>query len=99
MKVLRNIFLASIFFLSIVFLSFAIYPGIARFVHSINQAESSGYNTAGLYWSRPYQRFIPSDYETQAAIAFDFGIATLCVSGLFYGILVFAQRKTAKSNV
>jgi hypothetical protein len=51
------------------------------------------YNPAGLFWSRPYPRFVPWKYETYVTIAFDLGLAALCISGLFYGILVARRKK------
>jgi glucose uptake protein GlcU len=86
----------SAFFLAVVALGFLLQPIAVRIVRAANEGVSSGYNPAGLYWSRPYTRFIPSEYETGAAIAFDLGAAVACVSGLFYGITLLAQRKSAE---
>lgn len=96
MKALKKTFLVSIFLLTTVLVAFCIYPGIIHAVRLANEGVSSGYNTAGMYWSRPYTRFIPSEYEIGAAIAFDLGAAVACVSGLFYGITLLTQRKSAE---
>ena len=93
MKALKRVFLTSLFFLVNVAFAFCIYPAVTFVIHSLNQGVSSGYNPAGLFWSRLYPRFIPWEYETGAANAFDLGLATLCTSGLIYGILAKRQKK------
>jgi hypothetical protein len=95
-KALKKVFLVSLFLLTTVLVAFCIYPGILHAVRLANEGVSSGYNTAGLFWSRSYTRFIPSEYETETVIAFDLGVAVACVSGLFYGITLLARRKSAE---
>lgn len=99
MRAVRMVFLASLLFLATAVLAFCAYPWVQQAVHSINQGVSSGYNPEGLFWSRSYNRFIPSEYESQAAAAFDVGIAVLCVSGFFYGFLLLAQRRSASRQI
>ena len=94
MKALKWVLLASLFFLTNVAFAFCIYPGVSWVIHTLNHGVSSGYNPAGLFWSRPYPRFVPWQYESDVTIAFDLGLAVLCVSGLFYGILLAARRKS-----
>ena len=99
MQAIRRIFLASLFFLANASLAFWFYSGVHWAVRSLNRGTSSGYNPEGLFWSREYPRFIPWEYETAASIAFDLGLAALCVSGAFYGAMLIARRKKATAPV
>jgi hypothetical protein len=99
MRAVRMVFLASLLFLATAVLAFCAYPWVQPAIHSINQGVSSGYNPQGLFWSRPYNRFIPSEYESRAATAFDVGIAALGVFGSFYGFLLLAQRRSASRQI
>ena len=99
MQAIRRVLLASLFFLANISLAFWFYPGVTWAVRSLNRGISSGYNPAGLFWSREYSRFIPLEYETATSIAFDLGIAALCVSGAFYGAMLIARRKKATAPV
>jgi len=99
MQAIRRVFLASLFFLANASLAFWFYSGVHWAVRSLNRGISSGYNPEGLFWSREYPRFIPWEYETAASITFDLGLATLCVSGAFYGAMLIAKRKKATAPV
>lgn len=83
----------SAFFLAVVALGFLLHPAAVWTVRTANDGASSGYNSAGLYWSRPYTRFIPAQYELGFALALDLGLAALGVCGVFYGVTLAARRK------
>jgi hypothetical protein len=82
----------SAFFLGVVVLGFLLHPAAVWIVTAANDGVSSGYNTAGLYWSRPYTRFIPEQYESGFALALGQGLAALGVCGVFYGARLTARR-------
>jgi hypothetical protein len=83
----------SAFFLAVVVLGFLLHPAAAWIVTIANDGVSSGYNSAGLYWSRPYTRFIPEQYESGFALALSLGLAALCACGVFYAVGLTARRK------
>lgn len=101
---MKKIALWSAFSLVVVVLCFLLHPASVWIVRAVNDGESSGCvpsgpNYSGWCWSRPYTRFIPTEYEAATALALDAGLAILCVSGVFYELPMIAKRKRTASTV
>jgi len=93
---MKRIALWSAFFLATVVLGFLLHPAAVWTVSAANDGTSSGYNPAGLYWSRPYTRFVPMEYEPAVSLALDLGVSCLAVAGLF---LVIARKRRVSAPV
>ncbi len=82
MQTLKRIFLSSLFFMLTVILAIWFYPEIEEQFTSFYDRVQGG---------------VGSTAYTQIAIgALDIGSALLCVSSLFYGVMLIARRKQEK---